>query len=359
MNVYKLADQFYPQLLQYVAENRSLQEALNLKEKPLALTFLAAGENNLAFRLTTPSEPVSTSWVLRFCLVPSRWESNVAQIAYEYKTLECLTGLEITAEPCYLDLSCERFPYPLMGMTFIQGRNLNYDNDLARCARTYAALHAVDLPEEKNHFLKNLHPLSLYYQESQRFAQKYLACKKGDPLVKKLLELFIQKAEAKKAEEPYLLSYLINGINHIDATFNNWLIDESRDRAYLVDWEWAEYGTVAGDLSHFLCPTLIRRHRGYIMSEEQQAFFLKIYFEHCKDRSREPILREHLRIVLPFIVLRSTTWAAAAMVDYLEGTRTIERPESLRKIRAHLEVDFLEWLAKQYFMEDCCDLSRT
>jgi thiamine kinase-like enzyme len=349
MDVRELAKQFRPQLLQYLTNSESFQEILGLKGKSLSLAFLAAGENNLAFKLTYLSEPTSPAWVLRFCLIPSRCKSNVEQIAYEYKTLECLKGLGITAEPCYLDLSCKGFPYPLMGMTFIQGRTLNYDLDLARCARIYAQLHAVDLPEEKIHLLKNTRPLTLYYQESERFAQKYLACRKGDPLVKKILELFLRKGVLKKAEEPYLLDHPVNGINHIDATFNNWLIDESQDRAYLIDWEWAEYGTITGDLSHFLCPTLIYRHNRYIMTEEQQTFFLKTYFDHSPDKSRELIIREHLRLVLPFIVLRSTTWAASAMADYLEGTRAIERPESLRKIKAHLELDFLEWLAKQYF----------
>jgi len=351
MKAYELAHQFHPQLLVYLRENQALQDALGLKKKPLVLTFLAAGENNLAFKLTSPSEPDSTAWVLRFCLIPSRWKSNVEQIAYEYKTLECLRGSGITAEPCYLDLSCKQFPYPLMAMTFIRGRNLSYEEDLARCARLYAALHAVELPEEKNHLLKNTHPLSLYYQESWQFAQRYLACGKGDPRVKRLLERFLRGAEDKRADEAYILNDPVDGINHIDATFNNWLIDASQDRAYLVDWEWAEYGTVAGDLSHFLCPTLVRRHRGYVMSEEQRRFFLRTYFDHGRDKTREPLLREHLRRVLPFIVLRSTTWAAAAMADYLEGTRVIERPESLKKIKAHLELDFLEGLAKRYFME--------
>jgi thiamine kinase-like enzyme len=349
MEVYQLAHQFQPLLARYVAENQSLQEILDLKAKPVSLTFLAAGENNLAFKLSSPSESALPAWVLRFCLIPSRWKSNVEQIAYEYKTLEYLKGSGITAEPCYLDLSCQRFPYPLMGMTFLPGRMLNYDNDLARCARIYAQLHAVTISDEKNHLLKNTHPLTLYYRESLRFAQKYLACRKGDPLVKRILEFFIRKAEIKKDQEPYLLSQPVNGINHIDATFNNWLIDESQDRAYVVDWEWAEYGTVAGDLSHFLCPTLVYRHNRYILSEEQRIFFLKTYFDHCPDKSREVIIREHLRLVLPFIVLRSTTWAASVMVDYLEGTKVIERPESLRKVKAHLELDFLEWLKKQYF----------
>ncbi|NJK63018.1 MAG: phosphotransferase [Synechococcaceae cyanobacterium SM2_3_1] len=292
-----------------------LQDHLFRHGRSETLHLLAHGEANLIFRL-------GEDRLVRVAMgTPNRrFQSDPVRVsAFEARILKYLAGTDISHHLYYSHLlPSPDFLYTYLITSYLEGRHLDYSRvQLQACAQTLAQLHRLPL---QGHTLNQLtpplvrvqEPLSLFYQEAQSYAQSYLDFAEGDAEVKALLCAVLAMAESFLPKEPLLHHYPYLCLVHSDHTYDNWIIN--RHHAHLIDWEWAEVGTPAGDLGHFLSPVTLTRWHNYTMPTEDRDYFLNSYFTALEDPQLAEIIHLHMGVFGFFPALRSLCWTPAQWI---------------------------------------------
>lgn len=282
--------------------------------------LLAHGEANLIYRWipVDPDDEASPRLIRVAVNSPNqRFQGDFRQVTQlEAAILDYLKGSGIghTLYATHLDLR-DGFPYSYLVTNFLPGRSLNYSrDDLKRCAGTLARLHRLALvtPESLDRLSQMIpqipQPLSQFYQEAQTYAQPYLESSTAEPELVLMIQDVLAAAATRLEREAWLTTYPYRCLVHGDHTYENWLI--TPQQAYLIDWEWAEIGSPAGDLGHFLSPVTVRRFRGYQLPPEDRDYFLACYDQALEDRDLAERIRYHMAAFGPFPALRSLCWTA-------------------------------------------------
>lgn len=300
------------------------------------LTLLAHGEAHAIFRL-------GVDRLVRVAVnTPNqRFGGDLGQLtAFEWTILHYLKGARLSHELLGAQLEPrDDFPYTYLITNYIAGEPLNYSRpQLRHCAETLARLHRLPLQpgyaqvQQLSPPLKQVnYPLTLFFQESQAYAQPYLEFSEADSDIVEMLKAVLAKAEARLAAESLLSEYPHQCLVHSDHTYENWVVGP--ERAYLVDWEWAEIGSPAGDLGHFLSPVTLCRREGYRMPATDRQFFLAAYYAALGDAALAETVRLHFAAFGAYPALRSLCWTAGYWVTanrwYAEhdGSSAIERQQ--------------------------------
>lgn len=281
------------------------------------LELLAHGEANVIFRLNTEQ-------LVRVAVnTPNqRFQGDFSRVtAFEWTILRYLKGSGLGHELLGQQLEpSDDFPYTYLITNYLPGQPLDYSRPhLRQCAVTLARLHR--LPQQPGYdqvyeltppLQQVRQPLTLFFQESCDYAQPYLDSPDADPEIVNMLTSVLAQAEARLAAEPLLWQHGHECLVHSDHTYENWVINDSD--AYLIDWEWAEIGSPAGDLGHFLSPVTIRRRHGYQMPAEDKQFFLDAYYEALGDAELARKMKIHFAVFGAFPALRSLCWTAGYWV---------------------------------------------
>ncbi|MGD1942133.1 MAG: phosphotransferase [Leptolyngbyaceae cyanobacterium] len=292
---------------------RSHLQARHLLDDRDALELMAHGEANVIFRLggdrlvrvavNTPNQ---------------RFQGNFSQLTqFEGSILRYLTGSGLGHKLLGEQLApTPDFPYTYLITDYIPGVPMDYSRrHLQQCATTLARLHR--LPRQSGyksvHQLSPLvpqvsHPLTVFWQEARDYTQPYLDSPAADAEISDLLKTLLAQAETRLASESLLTEYPHACLVHSDHTYDNWVVNDQQ--AYLIDWEWAEIGSPAGDLGHFLSPITIRRRQGYQMPYKDQQFFLNTYYAALEDAALAQTIQVHFAVFGAFPALRSLCWLA-------------------------------------------------
>lgn len=310
----------------YVGENSQASVSEGFADKA-ELNFLAHGEANAIFRLNDRRlvrVAVSTP--------NQRFGGQASRLTgFEKAVLAYIKGTGIGHELVAAKLNADSlFPYTYLVTDYLLGEPLDYSRaHLRRCAHTLAHLHRLPLAADYDvaqlvpPLVSVDQPLQLFYQESEDYALPYLESAGADVRIVEMIMALLAKARSHLPEAQRLIDYPHRCLVHSDHTYDNWVIDEHR--AYLIDWEWAEVGSPAGDLGHFLSPVTICRRAGYQMPVEDRAFFLRCYYEALGDRDLEVAVKHHFAAFGPFPAVRSLCWTAGYWITanrwYAEGKR--------------------------------------
>lgn len=276
------------------------------------LRLLAHGEANLIFRLNQDR-------LVRVAVnTPNkRFGGNFSQITrFEQAILHYLRGAGIGHE--LYDAQTEPtdiFPYTFLITNYLEGRSLNYSRaDLQKAATTLARLHRLALnpnydPAALMPTVQRVDaPLTVFYQEATEYAQPYLHSSEAEPEVVEMIHTALEKAKARLSAERLLIDDPHVCLVHGDHTYENWVVGDNQ--AFLVDWEWAEMGSPAGDLGHFLSPVTVRRCQDYRLPECDRSFFLNCYYDALEDADLARRIERHFAAFGPFPALRSFCWTA-------------------------------------------------
>ncbi|MBD1911675.1 MULTISPECIES: phosphotransferase [unclassified Leptolyngbya] len=280
------------------------------------LTLMAHGEANLIFR-------VNSNRLIRVAVnTPNkRFEGDFKRVTqFEEKILTYLSGSGIGHELQARQLQpSDDFNYTYLITNYLEGGPLDYGRShLQHCATTLAHLHRLPqnpgyaLDELRHHVPTIAHPLTLFFEESRDYAQPYLQSADADADIVKMLEAVLAKAEQRLSAESLLSDYPHQCLVHSDHTYENWVVNSQQ--AYLVDWEWAEIGSPAGDLGHFLSPVTVRRRHNYRLPAEDREFFLHCYYEALEDADLAERIRQHFVAFGPYPAVRSLCWTAGYWV---------------------------------------------
>ena len=287
-----------------------------------ALSLLAHGEANAIFRLNSDR-------LIRVAVnTPNqRFGGDFSQVtAFEGSILRYLEGtgegtgishhlLEARLEPS------EDFPYTYLVTNYIAGEPLNYGRQhLKLCANTLARLHRLPLLSGYEDPVARLvpplqqvtHPLTLFFKEAQDYAQPYFDFPEANAEIVEMLKSVLLKAQSRLSAETLLTDYPHECLVHSDHTYDNWVVDGQQ--AFLIDWEWAEVGSPAGDLGHFLSPITICRRQGYRLPAEDKQFFLETYYSALGNAELAQTIKMHFAAFGAFPALRSLCWTAGYWV---------------------------------------------
>lgn len=325
------------------------------KSQPCHLELFAHGEANVIFRL-------NESKLVRVAVnTPNqRFGGNFSRITqFEQAILTYLKGTGIGHE-LYVAVPepIGGFPYTYLITNYLEGRSLDYGRShLQKAAETLATLHRLALsPDYDIECLippvqRIEQPLTLFYEESKRYAQPYLESPDADPDIVEMLHLVLAKAKARLKHEHLLTDYPHVCLVHSDHTFENWVINDQK--AYLVDWEWAEIGSPAGDLGHFLSPVTIRRCNGYRMPPDDRTFFLDHYYNALDDSRLATAIEQHVAAFGIYPAVRSFCWTAGYWITanrwYAneDNPNAVDRMARLQRTRSEFSLiwqDVMAWL---------------
>ncbi len=302
-------------------------------EGPCDLQILAHGEANIIFRFNEGS-------LIRMTVnTPNqRYQGNIAQVTqFEHAILTYLQGSGIGHELYQAKLEpTPDLSYTYLITNYLEGIALDYSWDhLKQCGQTLARLHR--LPEQTGYGIEDLAktlplvktPLSLFYQEAKDYAQTYIESSDPDPEIMDMLRQVLDRAHQHLQKEHLLQDHPHLCLVHGDHTYGNWVIN--LQQAYLIDWEWAEVGTPAGDLGHFLSPVTVQRLQGYQLSTADRTFFLESYFEALEDPKVIETVKHHFAAFGPFPALRSLCWQAGYWVTASRWYADLEDSPSARE----------------------------
>lgn len=300
-----------------------------------SLTLLAHGEANVIFRL-------GPSALVRVAVnTPNqRFEGDIRRVTqFERTVLSYLRGTGIGHD--LLDAQLEptgSFPFTYLITNYLEGGPLDYSRShLAHCAETLARLHRLPLQNAyaiaplQSHVAVVNQPLTLFYQEAKSYAQPYLELPQADPDIVDMLRAVLDKAKIRLAAEHLLDDYPYRCLVHSDHTYENWVVNAQR--AFLVDWEWAELGSPAGDLGHFLSPITVRRRQDYRLPDADRAFFLAHYFAALDDADLAQRIERHFAAFGVYPAVRSLCWTAGYWVTANRWYANEDSPSAQERLR--------------------------
>jgi thiamine kinase-like enzyme len=319
---------------------RSHLQARHLCTPEDSLELLAHGEANVIFRLREDH-------LVRLAVnTPNkRFQGDFSRVTkFEGEILRYLQGTGLSHELLVAQLEpTSDFPYTYLITNYLVGGPMDYSRQhLQQCAETLARLHRLPLQPEYAEVdaltpvvPRVTHPLSLFFQEARDYAQPYLQWPEADPEIGDMVRSALVKAEARLPAEALLADYAHECLTHGDHTYGNWVVNPQQ--AFLIDWEWAEVGSPAGDLGHFLSPVTIQRLHNYQMPPEDKQFFLNAYYTALEDQELARKMQIHFAVFGAFPALRSLCWTAGYWVTarrWYAGDDGPSAAERLRRLQA-------------------------
>ena len=326
---------------------------------PLKLELLAHGEANVIFRLN------QTTLVRVAVNTPNqRFAGDVRRVTqFERIILDYLKQTDIGHQLQAASLEpTEDFSYTFLITNYLEGGSLDYSrNHLQKCAQILAQLHR--LPTIAGYEIDRLlptvpvieQPLTLFYHEAKDYAQPYLDSPEAEPEIVEMLHAVLDKARSRLSAERLIEAYPHRCLVHSDHTYENWVINDRQ--AYLIDWEWAEIGSPAGDLGHFLSPVTVRRRQNYRLPVEDRAFFLQCYYDALEDVDLAHRIEHHFAAFGVYPAVRSFCWTAGYWItanrwyaEAKDSPSAVERMAGLEQSRQQfpgLWREVMEWLEEE------------
>ncbi|MFW6075982.1 MAG: phosphotransferase enzyme family protein [Chloroflexota bacterium] len=299
--------------------------------------FLARGEYTFNYRATDGS---GEEVVVRLVTGSQMGLSIPEQALYEVHALELLVDSGRTPLPIAVEPEPADFPYPIIIMSYLPGRPLDYSRDLAGAAECVAEIHNLGVPDA--HRLQgHPDPFESIEEEAGGLLEPYVNWKGANPATIKGLEALRELIREIASHSGDLFERADRGIVNYDLNTHNFVVDDGR--VSLLDWEKARIGPTSQDLAHFLLPTttLWRDETATLLSPEQEDLFLDAYFSRRPELG-PPLYKEELRAMKALISLRALSWCAWSLAMSASGERAIVNQETLDRGRTYLQPDFLK-----------------
>ncbi len=302
------------------------------------VNYLAQGEYNLNYLLITSN---AQKYVFRVNTGSQMHLKN--QISYEYQALNILQHSGVTPKPYYIDDTMEHFPYGVLVMEYLPGKPLDYKTDLYNASQTFANIHGLEFAKDDTDFLvKEPGPFTGIYNEATSLLSRYFTCSKANIETSRLLEKVIKEAETRKSQEKELLANPWLRIINTEVNSHNFIVNTEKDTCHLIDWEKPILGEPAQDLSHFVISTTTMWKRNYILTREEENFFVDVYLEKLPACPQKSTFKDRLEMFKFFNYVRAVSWCAMAWTEYIEPGRLLSNNDTFDKIKAYIEPQFLK-----------------
>lgn len=307
--------------------------------KTESFKLLARGEYNVNHIFY--SNKKSKDILLRYAI--SSQMNLDRQIYYEYQNLKILEKSNCTpkAYAVYEEKDSEKRDFLLM--EYLNGTQLDYNNDLDIAARILAKIHSLDVAD-KNHLFNSKKPESEILKESESLFQRYKNSKYASQKTVKVFQKLIDKAREISIVYPYKKNIINTELNS-----GNFLINKYPKNSYLVDWEKAIYGYSIQDLGHFLAPTTTFWKSDDILNSEQIDFFLDEYNRNLRKSIDKKDLFSGTNAFISLNCIRGLSWCLMAYTEYAKKDIEEQNSYSFQKIKKYIEIEFMENIYEKHF----------
>jgi len=299
---------------------------------------LAQGEYNLNYLIS------SNSIQLVFRVNIGTQIDRDDQIEYEYEALNLLRNSGVTPQPHYVDDTRSFLDRGILIMEYLPGEALDYRRDLTDAAALFAAVHQVNVPEEKNHLIREDAPLSLIYEECAGLLQQYIESSLADSDIRQYLLELQAWSDATRVREKYYQQDPWPCIVNTEVNSGNFIVNRDRETIHLVDWEMPRWGDPSQDLSHFCSPLTTLWKTDWRMSPARKRDFLSDYCRHIQDPHLRDTLVERVRLRDPFVYLRGISWSAMGWVAYQTEFNGMKNPDTWAKLQQYMDLEFIREL---------------
>ena len=326
-----------PKVTEYLAAKK-WNDVPAMQGRKFTVTPLAQGEYNLNYLITADT----TRLVFRVNIGTQIARED--QIVYEYKALDLLRNSGVTPRPHYVDDTRTVFDRGILIMKYLAGEALDYHRDIADAAKLFAAIHQVEVSEEKNHLIREEAPLSLIFEECTGLLQQYFDSDLADPDIRQYLMDLKIWADSARANEKYYQQDPWPCIVNTEVNSGNFIVNRERETIHLLDWEMPRWGDPSQDLSHFCSPLTTLWKTDWRMSPAKKRDFLKIYCRQIDDAHLRDTLQERVRLRDPFVYLRGISWSAMGWVAYQTEFSGMKNRDTWAKLQQYMALKFIRSL---------------
>jgi len=319
-------------------ESRDWSDVPAMRGQRFSVAPLAQGEYNLNYLIA------SESIKLVFRVNIGTQIDREDQVLYEYRALELLRDSGVTPGPYFVDDTRQFFDTGILIEKYLEGEPLDYERDIASAARLFAKIQQVDVPDDRNHLIREDAPLSLIYEECEKLLEKYFDSDLADPVIRDYLGEVISWANEARASERYYQEDPCPCIVNTEVNSGNFIVNRERDSIHLVDWEMPRWGDPSQDLSHFCSPLTTLWKTSYRMTEQDKQHFLKVYADSISDPHLRDTLAERVRLRDPFVYLRGISWSAMGYVAYQTDYEGIRNPDTWATLQRYMDFGFIRSL---------------
>jgi aminoglycoside phosphotransferase (APT) family kinase protein len=332
-----LMEDMLPKVIDYLT-NRSWKNVAQLQGGKLRVYPLAQGEYNLNYLIAYDS----SRFVFRVNIGTQINRDD--QILYEYQALELLRESGVTPKPIFVDDTRQFFDRGILIMDYIAGEPLNYPKDMLGVAAVLAKIHQMEVPEEKNHLIREDAPLTLIYNECAGLLQKYFDSELADPEIREYLMNLKDWAEAARSRESYYQQDPWFCIINTEVNSGNFIVERKQGSIYLVDWEMPRWGDPSQDLCHFCSPLTTLWKTSWRMTDKSKQRFLEAYRQNIRSKHLRDTLIERVRLRDPFVYLRGISWSAMGWVAYQTEFSGMKNPDTWIKLQQYMDLKFIRSL---------------
>lgn len=322
--------------LRDIVQSNAYRTALDLPDEVVeAYVPLARGEYNVNFTFVHPQS--QKRFVLRVNLASQMHLEN--QIAYEFNALKLIENSGRTPHVYFCDASKDVCNNGILVEEFLQGKPLQYDNDLDffEASHIFADIHSISVSDNCG-LIKETSAYKAIFDESVYMANIYLNSSVVTKTGKKLVESIIAHCENVLSSANYLNPRIT--IVNTEVNSSNFLMN-GESPGYLIDWEKPILGDVAQDLGHFLADTTTLWKSEILFSDKQKSDFIDAYIDAVRGRFFDPDIKRRALDLAEFTKLRGITWCAMAYAQHIEGIYTLSDEYTLNKCKRYLEDYFV------------------
>ncbi len=266
------------------------------------------------------------------------------QILYEFNTLKLIEKSGVTPVGYFADNSKELIDRGISIIEFLEGEHLDYSQDIERAATTFARIHSVRVPDDRNHLIPETQPLSLIYNECARLLDVYFRSPLADQAISEYLREVLVWADSERIKEKYFQEDPSYSIVNTEVNSGNFIVNRERNTTHLIDWEMPRWNDPSSDLCHFCSPLTTLWRSNYRFTAKDYKRFIEKYKEHCASSHLKHTLDDRIRLKNPFVYMRGISWSAMGWVAYQTEYEGIRNEHTWKTLCNYLELDFIRSL---------------
>lgn len=180
----------------------------------------------------------------------------------------------------------------------------------------------------------------MMFNEFETMFSHYRAWDKKDREIEGWIQKLLAIAESLGLSDSIKTPSIIN----TELNNRNFIIGETKESSYLIDWEKPLIGDAEQDLAHFTVPTTTKWKTDKVLTREEVDSFLDLY------EAYRPLDRKLFDKYYIFNCLRGISWSSMARVEY-DGARALSNDETLEKIKLFTSVDFIDFIYQNFYKE--------
>lgn len=330
-------------LREYV-ETKEFKASLGFtKDVDVKYELLAQGEYNINYIFTHPL--TNEKLILRVNTASQMHLEN--QIQYEYDALKNLEVSGRTPRVYFVDGSKSKLDYGILVMEFLEGRALDYQNDMDIAAACLADIHSVRIGHNHN-LISPKNPFEEIASECEAMFSVYKNSKLAEVSkvvkIERMLTLVNERMSNVESYEGYRCCI------NTELNSSNFLINGKDYDNYIIDWEKPLFADPAQDLGHFLAPTTTFWKTDVILEKVKIEKFINQYIHEVDNRFDVGNLEERVKLYIPANCLRGITWCAMAWTQYSEDSKLIINEDTFKKLEQYLDYKFLDMIECEFLI---------